>query len=68
MIKLEVIDEKRHHFLVRADEPVRIEVLNSVAFVYLGFEDDPEQEPVGCYDGLEGRNTNWTTDDGCPSH
>jgi hypothetical protein len=55
MIKLEVIDDEAQHFLLSADEPVRVEVLpvkgRIVAHVYPGDAVDVEQEPIGAYDG-----------------
>lgn len=60
MIKLEPIRTrdpgKNQHFILRADEPVRVEVQVDMngrvhAFVYKGTEDNPHQEPVGAFDG-----------------
>lgn len=57
MIKLDIIDPTADHFVLRVDEPARIEVLMLrtgaiVAHVYRGFETDQDQEALGMYDGL----------------
>ena len=64
MLNLEVIDNKRQHFLVRGDEPFRIEISvdsgRVVAHVYRGYYTDTEQIPDGCYDGHIGlHNKHW---------
>ena len=63
MIKLKVVDQVMDHFVVFADEPVRIEVslVGGVimAEVYKGARVDREQEPIGSYDGSIIANTNW---------
>ena len=55
MIALAVIDADTDHFIVAADQPMRIEVSlvsgRIVAHVYKGAEVDPEQDPSFAYDG-----------------
>jgi hypothetical protein len=54
VIKLEVLRENPAHFVIRADEPVRIEISeyknHKMVYVYRGVEDNQDQEPVGGYD------------------
>jgi hypothetical protein len=61
-IRLDTYDRNRQHFVVRADEPVRVEVEvvdgKVLAHVYKGTDDDLDQDPVGAYDGSES-NTSW---------
>jgi len=63
MIMIEVIDQDSDHFVLRADEPVRIEVSlveaqahewNIIAHAYSGTGDDQEQEPDAVFDGTTG--------------
>jgi len=65
MIRLQVIDGLRDHFIVTANEPMRIEVSMSrsgtpvvIAHIYRGEEID-KLEPVGCYDGTLLHNSDW---------
>lgn len=61
-IRLDTYDRDNQHFVVRADEPVRVEVQvidgKVQTFVYKGTDDDLDQDPVGAYDGSEA-NTPW---------
>lgn len=70
MIKLEPIQRSGNprqdqHFILRSDEPVRVEVRVDMngrahAFVYRGTEDNPHQEPIGAFDGtLIHGNVEW---------
>lgn len=68
MIKLDVIksDSVDHNFIVRGDEPFRVEFFvyegKPQAHVYRGIEDDTSQEMTGCYDGEldpPDRNVGW---------
>lgn len=58
MISLNVVDEDTDHFIVSADEPVRIEVSvvsgRVIAHAYRGHMIDMEQEPDLVYDGNDG--------------
>ena len=72
MIRLEVVDNDRQHFVIFADEPMRVEVSVDkdglvLADVYQGVEIDMEQEPLGCYDGNNNTgdtpNTSWNADE-----
>lgn len=63
MFKLQVIDPDTDHFLIWADEPVRIEISRIpmtdgfddtiIAHVYKGLAIDLEQGPLLVYDGNE---------------
>ena len=61
MVKLKVYDQKSHHFVIEADEPVTIEfnmVKKTIPLVSVyrrGFE----EEILGAYDGTLNRNTDW---------
>lgn len=69
MIRVQVIDNCSDHFVVYADEPVRVEVSmvsskyggesHVVAHVYEGVGVDEEQEPLGAYDGTSGDDVGW---------
>lgn len=63
MIRLQVIDDEQQHFLLTADEPMRVEVLpvngKIIAHIYTGTEVDMEQSPVGAYDGTVD-NEDWS--------
>lgn len=68
MIMLEVQSDEHgdyQHFTVRADEPMRVEVMvidgKAIAHVYTGTEDDLDQEPLGAYDGNNVENRTWDT-------
>ena len=72
MIKLEVINDDEQHFMIAANEPVRIEVSvvdgAVIAHIYPGFEVDTEQRPVGMYDGTliepnAGGNEDWAVNE-----
>ena len=72
MIELEVIDAEKDHFMVRGDEPYRVEIIASdpmIAHVYRGEEIDEHQEPVGAYDGTIPAEhlTGWKVEDQPPS-
>ena len=63
MIKLQVLDNESNHFVVRGDEPFRIEIMTDSsgrvqAMVYQGSKDNPDQEPVGVFDG-DIENKDW---------
>jgi hypothetical protein len=64
MIRLEPKQGEQQGFVVRSDEPIRVEVVVGEdgelhAFVYTGMFDDLEQDPVGAFDGTIA-NTPWT--------
>jgi hypothetical protein len=77
MIELEVVKQGEwvegdgatavDHFIVRGDEPWRIEIIHRAgtvsAHIYRGAETDIEQEPLGCYDGTLPENTDWRDPD-----
>jgi hypothetical protein len=55
MYSLEVTNNDRQHFTIRADKPVRIESMTiqgkTIVHVYEGTKDDENQEPLFAYDG-----------------
>ncbi len=68
MIKFDLIEESDYpdHFIVSADEPIRIEVANNtdgnvIAHVYRDTTIDTDQEPVGAYDSTIA-NESWQVD------
>ena len=59
MIKLNVFDEKLQHFLLSADQPMRVEVSLTtggkiIAHVYKGHKIKKTQKPCGVFDGTVG--------------
>ena len=62
MIRLEVVDNSRMHFVVKADEPITIESDgdSGVTYIYRGVDTTQTSEPVGAYDvNLGDENTTW---------
>jgi len=58
MIKMEIIESKLDHVIIRANEPIRLEIIKAgdgqlVLFGYSGIKDDQEQEPILSYDSSE---------------
>ena len=57
MIKLEVINDDHNQFLIKANEPIRIEVMRAnkqgdiLAYVYKGTRINLNQRPCAIYDG-----------------
>lgn len=60
MIRLNVVDDEKQHFILNFEEPGRVEISvikgRVVAHVYKGAEDDTEQDPSLMYDGHLGCN------------
>lgn len=63
-IKLEVLNDDKQHFCVFFEHPGRIEIALApggkiVAHVYRGAKVNPDQQPLGMYDGTIEENVGW---------
>lgn len=63
MIKLTVLDDEKQHITINADEKMSIEASvvdgKLILTVYDEISLDEDDEPIGAYNGTNGKNFSW---------